>query len=145
MRFEHEVFIRHRSVEEVFAYVSDFNRAHEWRTEVTSSTMEPAGPMKEGSRLHEVAVVSGRTVVTDSVVDALDAPHRFTFAHVSGPLPVSGQYLFAPAAGHNGTRMIYLRDVELTGSWKLVAPILRRSGERMMARSMAALVARLAD
>ena len=90
MRFEHDVVIEGASVDEVFAHVSDFHRAHEWRTEVTASWMEPEGPMRLGSRLHEVATVNGRTVVTESVINSFAAPHRFTFAHVSGPLPVSG-------------------------------------------------------
>jgi carbon monoxide dehydrogenase subunit G len=141
MRFEQDVVVTGRSVEEVFAYVSDFNRAHEWRTEVTASTMEPAGPMKLGSRLHEVARVNGRTVVTDSVVDDLVAPYRFTFAHVSGPLPVSGEYRFATTDG--GTRLTYVLEVELTGVWRLMAPVLRRSGRRTIARSLTTLAERL--
>jgi hypothetical protein len=141
MRFEQDVVVTGRSVEEVFAYVSDFNRAHEWRDEVTASTMEPAGPMKPGSRLHEVARVNGRTVVTDSVVDDLVAPYRFTFDHVSGPLPVSGEYRFATADG--GTRLTYVLEVSLTWAWKLMAPVLRSSGRRTIARSLATLVERL--
>jgi len=141
MRFEHDVVIEGRSVQDVFAYVSDFNRVHEWRVEVTASTMEPAGPMKPGSRLHEIARINGRTVVTDSVVDDVVAPYRWTFAHVSGPLPVRGECRFAATDG--GTRLTYVLEVTLTGAWKLMAPVLRRSGRRTITRSLATLAERL--
>jgi polyketide cyclase/dehydrase/lipid transport protein len=142
MRFHHEIIVPGRTVEDVWEYVSDFNRAHEWRTEVTGSRMEPAGPMRTGSRLRETAVINGRTVVTDSVVDSCEAPHRFTFAHVAGPLPVSGEYLLTSAP--DGTRLSYLLDVRLTGMWRLAGPLLRRSGRRMIGRSLATLADTLA-
>jgi Polyketide cyclase / dehydrase and lipid transport len=55
------VLIR-RSPHEVFAYVSDFNRAKEWRVEVRESTQTPPGPMVKGSRLHEESAIMGRRV-----------------------------------------------------------------------------------
>ena len=79
-----------RSVEDTFAYASDFNRAYEWRDEVRASRASPAGPMRLGTQLHEESVLAGRRVVTESVVDADEPPHRFSFAHLSGPMPVSG-------------------------------------------------------
>lgn len=121
----------------VFRYVTDFAAAHEWRSEVVESSADPAGPMALGTRLHEVAVVAGRRVVTDSVVDGFEPGSRFTFAHVAGPLPVSGEYRCDPIAG--GTRLTYTLNVELTGAWALGAPLLRLTGRRTLARSLATL------
>lgn len=123
-----------RAVEDVFAYAADFRRAAEWREEVVASTMSPSGPMRSGTVLHEEADVLGRPVVTDSVVEVYEPPHRFTFTHLGGPLPVSGEYRVAAVGGCAELR--YDLTVELSGGWALLAPILRLSGPRMMARSL---------
>lgn len=130
-----------RAAEDVFAYAADFRRAAEWREEVVASTMSPSGPMRSGTVLHEEAQVAGRPVVTDSVVEVYDAPHRFTFTHLSGPLPVSGEYRVTPVG--DCAELRYHLTVELRGGWALLAPILRVSGPRMMARSLDELRFRL--
>lgn len=130
-----------RSVEDVFVYVSDFTKAKDWRTEVTRSSMEPVGPMREGTRLHEVAVVAGWPVITESVIDAYEPPHRFTFAHISGPMPVSGQYHVADAG--DGSRLTYTLHLRLTGLWRLLLPILRRTGPKTVDESLGRLAAHL--
>jgi uncharacterized protein YndB with AHSA1/START domain len=134
------VLIR-RPPHEVFAYISDFNRAKEWRVEVRESTQTPPGPMVVGSRLHEESAIMGRRVVTESVVDELEPGRRFTFKHLAGPIPVGGEYLVEEVA--DGTRLTYTLTADLRGLWGVAAPYLRRSGPRMMARSLEKLRARL--
>ncbi len=134
------VFIR-RCAADVFDYVADFRRATEWRTEVVESTMTPAGPLRLGSVLHEVAVIAGRRVRTESVVDGYDEQYRFTFRHRSGPLPVRGGYTVTPAAG--GAVLRYDLAVELSGGWGLLAPIFRVTGPRTLAASLDELRFRL--
>jgi hypothetical protein len=124
-----------RSVEDTFAYASNFNRAHEWRTEVTASTTTPSGPIRAGTQLHEESLIAGRKVVTESVVDAYEPPHRFTFAHLSGPMPVTGEY--AVAATGRGARLTYTLRVRLRGWWRLLAPVLRLTGRRTIGKSLA--------
>lgn len=133
----------HRSVEDVFAYVSDFTKAKEWRTEVTESSMDPAGAMREETRLHEVAVVAGRRVFTESVIDVYEPPHRFTFAHVSGPIPVSGEFCVERAG--DGSRLTYTLRLRLTGLWRVLLPILHRTGPKTVDVSLGRLAAHLAE
>jgi hypothetical protein len=142
IEFEQEVVIPQKSVSEVFDYISDFGRAAEWRVEVTESSMSPPGPMRLGSGLREVARIAGREVVTDSVVDQFSAPDSWTFAHTSGPLPVSGGFRVEPEGGD--VRLTYRLHVRLSGAWALAAPYLRWSGLRMIRRSLARLAERLA-
>jgi hypothetical protein len=142
IQFEEQVIIPARSGAEVFGYVSDFDRAVEWRTEVVRSSMSPPAPIQVGARLREVSRIAGREVVTDSVVDQVSAPTFWSFAHESGPLPVRGDYRFTDEP--DGVRIVYRLEVELTGLWALGTPYLRRSGRRMMQRSLARLAERLA-
>jgi Polyketide cyclase / dehydrase and lipid transport len=143
LTFEQHVVIPNRSLSEVFDYVSDFARAAEWRVEVVGSSMSPPAPMALGSRLREVSRIAGREVVTESVVDEISAPTRWSFAHVSGPLPVRGDYTFA--SGPDGVGVTYRLDVRLTGLWALAAPYLRWSGRRLTRRSLGTLAQRLAS
>ena len=130
-----------RSVEDTFAYASAFNRAYEWRAEVKASSATPPGPMRLGTRLHEESVLAGRPVVTESVVDGYEAPHRWSFAHLSGPMAVSGDYVIAPVAG--GAQLTYTLRVRLRGGWALLGPLFRLTGGRMIDRSLAKLAENL--
>ena len=141
LTLEERVLVPGRRLAEVFAYVSDFGRAAEWRAEVTSSEMSPPAPMRLGSRLRETSRIAGREVVTESLVDGFDDPTFWSFAHVSGPLPVSGTYRFAPVL--DGVELTYRLDVRLPGLWALGTPFLRWSGRRTIRRSLARLVERL--
>lgn len=131
----------HRPAHEVFAYVSDFNRAKEWRTEVHESRQSPPGLMIEGSTLHEESRILGLNIVTESVVDELEPGRRFTFAHIAGPFPVSGEYLVEQLG--DGAVFTYTLHVELRGLWRLMAAYFRRSGAQAMATSLQALHRRL--
>lgn len=137
MRFVEDVIITGRGREAVFAYVSDFNLAHEWRTEVVESRMLPNGPMHRGSLLIEVAKVAGRRVVTESVVDDHEFPDRWTFAHQQGPVPVSGGFVFRDA--RDGVRVSYTLNLPLRGLWVLLTPYLGWSGRRTIRASLSAL------
>ena len=142
LTFEQHVVIPNRSVSEVFHYVSDFGRAAEWRVEVVDSSMSPPAPMRLGSRLREVSRIAGREVVTESVVDELSPPTLWSFAHVSGPLPVHGDYRLESKP--DGVSLTYRLGVRLTGVWALGAPYLRWSGRRLIRRSLDTLAQRLA-
>lgn len=134
------VFVR-RDADAVFAYAADFRRAAEWRTEVVGAAMSPDGPMRVGSVLRERSTIAGRRVVTDSVIEEYDEPHRFSFRHRSGPIPVSGSYTVTPAEG--GAVLRYDLTVELVGGWALLDPVFRLTGPRMMAASLDELRFRL--
>ena len=142
LTFEQHVVIPNRSVSEVFDYVSDFARAAEWRVEVVDSSMSPPAPMRTGTLLREVSRIVGREVVTESVVDEISAPTLWSFAHLSGPLPVHGDYRFESRP--DDVTVTYRLRVRLTGVWALGVPYLRWSGRRLMRRSLDALAQRLA-
>lgn len=139
VRFEHHVVVAAPAVA-VFAYAADFTRAKEWRTEVVESTMSTP-EMAEGTVLREVAKIFGREVVTLSRIAEFEAGHRFTFEHVEGMLPVSGEYRVEPKA--DGTELRYTLEVRLAGLWAVAAPLLRRSGRKMISTSFAAFRERL--
>ena len=121
---------------DVFAYVSDFTRTREWRTEVVESTMQP-GPMRLGTRVREVALIAGDRVVTESVIDGYDVPRRISFAHVSGPIQASSAYVIEALPG--GARFTYTLRVQLHNWWVLAAPVFAQTGHGTIDRSLQTL------
>jgi hypothetical protein len=140
LTFHQSLDIR-RAADEVFAHVSDFSRAHEWRVEVRRSTQVPTGPMIEGSALREESAILGARVVTESEVDEFEPGRRFHFTHVAGPIPVEGAYLVESQG--DGSRLTYTLRAELHGVWALAGPFLKRSGRRMITKSLENLRAQL--
>ena len=134
--FERSVIVD-RPITDVFAYVSDVNLAHEWRSEVVESTMWPAGPMRDGMVIYEVAVIKGRHIVTETVIETMSAPERFSFSHLNGPLPTSGEFVFI--ARPDGTEVTYRLVIELRGGWVLFGRYLRRVIDQNMMRSLSTL------
>lgn len=120
--------------EEVFRYIADFSRAKEWRVGVRVSVQSPPGTMHRGARLYEEMRVMGTKLVTEGMVDAYDPPRQWSFQHVAGRIPVAGEYRCESVAG--GTRFVYTLRPELTGMWRLVAPMLKRSTLASMEKSL---------
>jgi hypothetical protein len=126
-----------RPVPEVFAYISDFNQASVWRTDVSQSRQEPPPPLVQGARLIETASVLGRTKVTECVVDEVEPGRRFTFRSISGQVQVSGEFQTESVA--LGTTVTYTLNVILRGAWRWFAPVLRLAGTRSMEGSLRTL------
>jgi hypothetical protein len=98
--------------------------------ESTTSTPRTAA----GTVLREVAVISGRKVVTLSRVAALEPGHRLTLEYVEGMLSVGGEYRVEP---HAGGELIYVLEVQRFGISVLAAPYLRHSGKKKISMSLA--------
>lgn len=126
-----------RPIEDVFAYLSDFPRAKEWRAEVVESSMSTP-QMHSGTQLRDVVIVLGRRIETRSRVVDFERPHRWTFESLEGPLPVSGAYDLV-AISANRTEFTYRLRVHLPGLWALAAPVLRWSGARMLRAALTRL------
>ena len=125
-----------RPAGEVFDYLSDPAEAQTWRADLVESSATPPAPVKPGMVRHEVAMVMGRRIATDTIVDTVTAT-GFTFSHADGVLPMSGEVACTP--GPQGTIVAYTVHLELHGRWVMFARYLRRSGDLTMALSLANL------
>jgi hypothetical protein len=75
------------SVPEVWAYVCDVGRWHEWAPTVRECWVDGGGPIQPGSRLHQRAKgILGSTRSRSQRVTAVEAPGRVAFA---GPMGTS--------------------------------------------------------
>lgn len=61
MRFEHQITIR-SPLAEVFSYMDDVSREHEWQPGILEARKEPPGETAVGTRKHYVSQFMGRRI-----------------------------------------------------------------------------------
>ncbi len=125
-------FRSNRSIEETFAYFSDFVNALEWDPSVRSAQRSDDGPIVVGSEFLLDAVFAGRVQHLTYSVTAIELLHRVVF-EAAIPFGRSVDTItFAPVLG--GCRVTYDAQLQLRGAFKLLEPVMallfRRTGNR---------------
>jgi uncharacterized membrane protein len=120
-------FVVNRPVEEVFAFLSDFENNLKWRASQVEVEKTSSGPIGVGTTYRLVNNVLGRRVELGATVVEYEPPWRFVSMD-EGPIPVRAQRLFESVGG--GTRVSLKIEADLSGFLKvaepLLAPILKR-------------------
>jgi uncharacterized membrane protein len=131
-----------RPVEEVFAFVTDPARLPEWQANTVSAAAEAEGPMRTGTRLREVhRAPMGRNLESVVEVARYEPNRHFDLRIVDGPMPIHGDFAFAPANG--GTRLELTAHGQPGGAMRLAQPLLSRALARQFRRDLARLKERL--
>jgi uncharacterized protein YndB with AHSA1/START domain len=128
-----------RSPAEVFALATDLARWPEWQEEVTRVTVEGAGGLQVGTRMHTTRKFGFRHMTMGTEVTTLDAPRAFAFRGIDGPVRGSGRVVLESLDDGARTRMTFELDFEGRGFGKLLVPLARRQASGQMARSHLAL------
>jgi hypothetical protein len=140
MRIERSETVR-GTVADVYALLSDQARVGEWREDVLSSErLSPPGGL-DGARYREtIATPFGSQSAT--VLLSVDAPHRFGFEVLDGPLRPKGSIVLAGRGEETHVRY----TIDLEPLLKVRTPLddaaekfLTRSVERSLARVKAIL------
>jgi uncharacterized protein YndB with AHSA1/START domain len=127
-----------RSVNEVFAYVTDPAKLPRWQTNTISVTQETDGPLGVGTRLREVhRAPRGRDLVSLVEVSEFEPGRCFALRILEGPLPIDGRFTFAPT--ELATRVELLGKGQLTGVLRLGEPVVNRVLRRQFARDLTRL------
>ncbi len=122
--------------EEVFSYVADMTRHHEWALDEITVTPVTPGPVRLGSRFTSVGKQLGKEWPSQLEVTAYEPPRRFEFTATGGPLPSPEgdphRHEFLLTAENGGTRLELRRTDPAPPSWpgwvaRLVAPLVVRS------------------
>ena len=122
-----------RSQEDVFAYLDDLGRHHEWQELVVSTVVETDGPTRVGSRAMDTRrVPGGRTILVTYEIVEHDPPRRSAFRGVDGPVPVAGS-LAVEALGEGRSRVTVAFDFQHRGLMGLLmAPIARSQARKQV-------------
>jgi carbon monoxide dehydrogenase subunit G len=126
-----------RPVEEVWDFISNFENTTRWSRGVLEARQTSPGPLGVGSTLQTVVKAFGRRRTADYLVTEYEPNHALAFQVSSGPMASRARYSVEPAGA--GTRLTASGEAEVTGLYRLVAPLLVRTLERHSQDDLASL------
>lgn len=128
-----------RPASEVFAFVADLNNLPRWQSDVITSKVLTAGPMKVGTRFtEEVKMGPTRQTATCEVTEF--APGTLMGFKASAPaIDYLGRFVFEGAG--TGTRLTIAGRAQLKGWRKLMQPLIRGEFKKGVRKDLVALKA----
>ena len=138
MRVEIQIPIE-RPVEDVFAYITNFENNPQWQNGMVSCTFTTEQPVGEGSRYTQIAEFAGRTIESKFIVTKFIPNERVEFETTESTFPI--QIVRAVKPIPNGTQVEAIITGQPSGLIKLLSPF---TGW-MMRRSIQADYQRLKD
>ena len=114
-------FIVARPVEEVFAFLSDFENNLKWRASQVEVEKTSDGPIGIGTTYRLVNNVLGRRVELGATVVEFEPNRRFA-SRDDGPIPVEAQRIFESV--ERGTRVTLIVKADPGGLFKIAVPVL---------------------
>ena len=130
------------SVPEIWAYVGDVGRWHEWAPTVREGWVAGGGPLQPGSRIEQRAKGPfGTTHYRAQNVTAVDAPHRVAFAGTMGTSAARWGMELEPTDDRQTEAMMWV-EVDPEGPMRAIpGSLLRGRIRRVIDVEMAAIKA----
>lgn len=117
-----------RSVQEVFAFVTDVRNNPRWQSNLLEARQLTDGPVQAGTSFREVRRLLGRQVEVTTQVTDYGPPTRFAVRSTSGPAPFQGRFAFEDAGG--STKVTFTMEVQPVGPLKLAESMVRGALQR---------------
>jgi uncharacterized protein YndB with AHSA1/START domain len=117
--FENTVIIQ-RPVEDVFAFLADFQNLPKWNYAIVETTKTSPGPVGVGTTYRQTRSIPTRSEERFEVT-AFQPPHRLEIQGQIGPFRATIGYLLEPT--DSGTRLTNAVDLGGSGPLTLVAPL----------------------
>ena len=130
-----------RPAEQVYVYVTDPSRFHQWQQGVVSGRLEEPGPPAVGSHCQMVRRIGGADRPSTSVLTKLAPPNSWAVRGIDGPIRALVD-LTVQRIDQERSRVTIDVDFEGHGIGKLLVPLLVR---RQAAKEMPENLARLKD
>ena len=129
IKIEHSSTI-HRSIEEVFAYMTDLRNAPEWQSGLLEMRQTTEGPVSTGAKYVGVRRFLGRKLESSIEIVEYEPNTKLSWKTISSPTPFVSSWLFETTA--EGTKVIWNLEVEV-GFFGLADPLvaaaIRRDAE----------------
>ena len=117
--FENTVIIP-RPVEEVFAFLADFENVPEWNYAIVETTKVSPGPVGVGTTYHQTRSIPSRSEESFEVT-AFEAPRRLEIQGQIGPFRARVGYMLEPTGTE--TRLRNAVDLGSSGLSAIVVPL----------------------
>jgi hypothetical protein len=132
-----------RSAEDVFAYVTNPTRFHEWQAGVVDGRLEQPGVPAVGARCLTTRRIGGANRASTSEVTHINAPTAWGVRGIDGPIRATVD-VTVEALGAVRSRLSIAVDFEGHGIGKLLVPlVVRRQARDEMPANLATLKQRL--
>jgi uncharacterized protein YndB with AHSA1/START domain len=130
-----------RSPEDVFAYLDDYSRHHEWQDSIISTKVETEGPSRVGTRVTDTRRVPGGPRPVTFEVTEHEPPRRASFRGVNGPVRPEGTITVDPLG--TGSRVTFQMQLVGHGIGKLMAPFAMMQARKQVPKDQLKLKQRL--
>jgi uncharacterized membrane protein len=132
-----------RPAEEVYAYVTDPSRFHQWQQGVVSGALKEPGRVAVGSHCQMVRRIGGADRPSTSVVTKLDPPTGWAVRGIDGPIRALVDVSVRPLDAER-TEVTIDVDFQGHGIGKVLVPLLvRRQAAKEMPTNLQRLKERL--
>lgn len=111
-----------RSVEDVFAVISNIENNPKWSTGVLEAQQTSPGPIGVGTTARTVSRFLGRRLENQMEITEYEPYRRFSWVSKSGPFPFQGSVTVEPVEG--GTRVNGTFEGDPSGFFKLAEPLI---------------------
>jgi hypothetical protein len=134
--FQNTVMIA-RPVQEVFAFLADFENIPAWNYAIEQITKTSPGPAGAGATYRQARTLPRRSQ-EDFEVTVFEPPSRLAIEGQFGPFHATTSYLLEPAAG--GTRLINTVELEPSSAvLRLISPLAVPKVKEAVARNLNSL------
>jgi uncharacterized protein YndB with AHSA1/START domain len=139
-KIEHSVEIDKPPVD-VFAVLTDPTRLREWQGTVLEARHESEGPLRAGSRVHEVRSFLGRRIESTVEIVEVEAPSRFVLRSSAGPVTFHIEQTVAPTAAGSMVRIVM--EGEARGMLGMAARVAVKAADKQLRTDLKSLKALL--
>jgi carbon monoxide dehydrogenase subunit G len=121
-----------RRPEDVFAYLDDLERHSEWQPEIISTNVETEGPVRVGTRVHEMRTLGRREMDSSYEITEHDPPRKSSFRGTVGSVRPVGTVSVEPVGDGSSSRVTIEFNLVGHGMGKLIAPLARRQAPKVI-------------
>ncbi len=130
-----------RPPSEVFAFIADIDRKHEWVSEVLSSRLTSDSAIGTGVTFEDTVRFMGRTSILPSAFTEVVPDRKIAYRHLDGPIRADLAFEMHPV--RTGTELTVTIEAQLPWYLRPLTPLLRGQMTRQMDGNFAALKAAL--
>jgi len=131
-----------KPVEEVFAYLLDFESTPKWQSGVVTSKLATPGPLRKGSKFDEVVKLGPWRMATTCEITEVEGSRRIAF-RITGSSPVEYGGEFLLEHHERGTRLTMSGSMVFKGLWRLLEPMMAGEIKKEMAAELRRLKSQL--
>jgi uncharacterized membrane protein len=126
-----------RPVEDVFAFLSNFENNPKWQSSSVEARKISEGPLGVGTTYQAITTMLGRRINSEQEITEYEPNRLVSRKTKSGPFPFEVHVKFERAGG--GTQINAAIDGEPRGFFKLAEPLLERAVKRQFDSDLANL------